>query len=708
MSVFTEQLKKWFGYESFQGPQENIVERILAGEELCVVMPTGAGKSLCYQLPMLMREGYGLVVSPLISLMRDQVVALQQRQIPAAFVNSSQSTPEQADTLAAARRGVFRLLYVAPERFQAPAFREFLATAPPSLVAVDEAHCVSQWGHDFRPAYQQIWRDVPELANVQLCAYTATATPMVRDDIREQLQRPNMQDVVAGFRRPGLSFQVENIATYQDKFERLDELLKAEQVPTIIYTASRKDAEAIGERFNIHFYHAGLSNARRQESQNYFMQDPCPVLAATNAFGMGIDRPDIRRVIHFGLPASLEAYYQEAGRAGRDGQRATCLLMNCYRDRRTQEFLLDVNNPPCTALLAAERLLRRLASTIGQDQPLVVSSEVLATLVPEFDDPRQAGSALRILEIHNVLLRTTAYVPGEARQIALAHPPHWVQRHFQGMKTQRSMLMNALAEFFERTEVPAWTFLPSQLATLAGLRVDQVLHCLEALKEDQLDVTPLDEQDEAVAATVIPLPEGKETSLDLLSLQKKRQLDERRLEEMCRYATFCRECRQRFILKYFGEEAGDWQCDECDLCENERKHAVEVTDEECFAALEVMRTIREMRISYGFRRIVKVLLGEQDETASDELNANTHFGCLAKYPAAAVREFLDALLRNNFLATVGQYRVLELTRKGILALQSPNLLKTMRLSENLAGQQLARPPFPRRRGSRRRPATLRK
>ena len=697
MSEALSQLEKWFGYHAFLGPQEAIVERTLAGEELCVVMPTGAGKSICYQLPMLMRGGYGLVVSPLISLMRDQVEALRARGIPAAFVNSSQNAQEQSETLAAASRGEVRLLYVSPERFQAPQFREFLAAQPPSLVAVDEAHCVSQWGHDFRPAYQQIWGSVPELAKVQLCAYTATATPMVRDDIREQLQRPDMADVVAGFRRPNLSFEVEQLANRDAKLERLAELLK-ERVPTIIYTASRKDAESIGSRFKLHFYHAGLNTAQRQVAQNYFMQDACPVLAATNAFGMGIDRPDIRRVIHFSITSSMEAYYQEAGRAGRDGQPARCILMNCFQDRRIQEFLLEMNNPPGEALLQAEAVVRRVSAALA-GQPMVMAASLLDRLAPEFENARQAMVGVRLLELSGVLERVGGgYLGSVVGMVQLRAAPRQVLREHQGVRTQRSMLLAALAQFFLAADVPQWCFTPDLLAALAGLRADQVLRCLEVLAPEQLEWTTMGTDDELMLATVLPLSPGRQTALDLPSLNKKRQLDEKRMEEMGRYA-YARGCRQRFILKYFGEEAGNWTCGCCDQCRETRASLRPATEDERRAAQQALHAIHAMRNSYGFRRIVKLLVGEEDEAGSLDLNENPRFGCLASYSVAAVRDLLEALMRSDFLAQTGEYNVLELTDLGKSAVANARFLASLKIAKPPHGNPVGsgRPAYPRRR-----------
>ena len=287
-------LKHFFGYDEFRHAQEEVVSRLLGGEDLCVVMPTGAGKSLCYQLPILMRPGYGLVVSPLISLMKDQVDALNAKNLSAACINSAIPYSEQQRAMNAAANGLVKFLYVAPERFRSSAFRSLLMNVPPSMVVIDEAHCISQWGHDFRPDYRRIWQNTPELQNCQYAAFTATATPAVREDIKLQLQRENMQDIVSGFKRPNLSFEVMTCTSDADKHSCIRRMLKKKE-PTIIYTPTRKDADSLADELGCVSYHAGLKDSERKQAQDYFMNDPCPILTATNAveqefLGIGVTR----------------------------------------------------------------------------------------------------------------------------------------------------------------------------------------------------------------------------------------------------------------------------------------------------------------------------------------------------------------------------------------------------------------------------------
>jgi ATP-dependent DNA helicase RecQ len=355
-----------FGIEQLRDGQQRVIDSVLDGKDTLAIMPTGSGKSLCYQIPARIMEGMTVVVSPLISLMKDQLEKLDEMGIRAAQVNSSLSSQEEREALAAIAENRCEIVFCTPERLAMAEFVEVLKAVEIALVVVDEAHCISQWGHDFRPAYLEMAGAIEALGRPPVLALTATATEEVVDDIGRQLNRPRLNVVNTGVYRPNLHYSVVQVTNPDEKLEQAQRLVRETEGKGIVYAATVKAAEEIhallqeqGESVTI--YHGKLGAAERKANQDLFMNDERRVMVATNAFGMGIDKPDTRFVIHLQIPANLEAYYQESGRAGRDGKDADCTLLFLQDDKRVQQFFLAKHYPTADEIRAVYEAVRELA-----------------------------------------------------------------------------------------------------------------------------------------------------------------------------------------------------------------------------------------------------------------------------------------------------------------------------------------------------------
>ena len=566
-----ELLKIHFNYGSFRPGQEQAIDAILSGKNVLAVLPTGGGKSLIFQLPSLVLEGITIVVSPLIALMKDQVDSLLAVGIPATFINSSVSLSETTKRLEEIRKGAYRLVYVAPERFYNQAFINELKQIKVSLFAIDEAHCISQWGHDFRPSYLRLKEAIKHCDSPVVVALTATATPEVRVDIAKQLNLQNYEAVVSGFARPNLHFAA--VATNNGKkLEHiLDVVRSQEDSAGIIYAGTRSKVDEIVEFLSDYdiatiAYHAGMDSDSREWAQEQFMKGEVKIVVATNAFGLGINKKDIRFVIHHDLPGTLEAYYQEAGRAGRDGKDSFCLLFYSPSDRYLQEFFIAGDNPSPELIRDVYRfLLDEYEFNQEPDASVLITYSELAKRLVESAPDMAIGTAIKILEKEGYVSR-----PNEKTTNSFIKLTSSWEDLFSALsaraKAQRE-IATKIKERFEQDMINGWHFIAEDIAFVLKIKKDSLNRAIKKWSEQQLvDYTP---PFKGTEIRILKFCNPQELSLDFRSLEIKSERAMAKLNEMENYI-YSFDCRQKYILEYFGEE-NVANCGHCDNCLKPRK-----------------------------------------------------------------------------------------------------------------------------------------
>ncbi len=644
-----EQCLARFGLSSFRLAQRDVIDAILHGEDCLCIMPTGGGKSLCYQLPSVAREGVTLVISPLIALMKDQVDALALRGIRATFVNSSLAPADQQLRLEQMAAGGYDLVYVAPERLRSQRFLEAVRSVPLQLLAVDEAHCVSEWGHDFRPDYARLGRFRQRLGNPQTIALTATATPDVRDDIARMLDLRSPRVFVSGFARENLRFEVRDVSNGREKDAQLLEFLRETPGAGIVYASSRKRCEEVCRliadslKRNVGVYHAGMLPADRRQVQEDFMADRLQIITATNAFGMGIDKPDLRFVVHYNLPGTLEAYYQEAGRAGRDGLPSRCLLLYTYQDRYIQEFFIDNGYPSRESVAAVYAYLGSLA-----EDPIEITLEDLKERLDLPIGAEGVGACERLLEKAGVLERLDSGANRASVRID-SDLPNLVDLLPREAKTQQKVLRQVQRIVGDRRGERVY-FHPQRLAAAAELDREALARALRELNKLQCFdyVAPFRGRAMHMLDRSRPFDQ---LEIDFEELAARRQAEYAKLERVIRYAR-TRRCRQVEILEYFGDPNRQ-SCGNCDCCSRHGR-APRGSPPSVSLAGEP-RIVRTVRIAlsavaraggrFGKTMIAQMLCGSRAAKLSRSgLHRLSTFGLLRELSQTEVLELLEALL----------------------------------------------------------------
>lgn len=649
-TVDPEPFLSHFGLSSFRPGQRQVIDAVLAGQDCLCIMPTGGGKSLCYQLPAIARGGLTLVVSPLIALMKDQVDSLSAIGIRSTCINSSLSPSEQRSRMDAMSAGQYSMVYIAPERLRNTLFLEKLKSANVQLLAVDEAHCISEWGHDFRPDYARLGKLRERIGSPQTIALTATATPTVRDDVAKQLQLREPQVFITGFARPNLHFEVWQAAKEQEKQQLLLEFLESTPGSGIVYAATRKRCEELHlllthelarKQRSVGLYHAGLSPDDRRLVQDEFMSGRVPIIIATNAFGMGIDKSDLRFVVHYNMPGSLEAYYQEAGRAGRDGLRSRCLLLASHGDRRIQEFFIDSSYPPKDVIASVYEFLR----CVDADPIQLTLNEIKETLrLPVSGEGVSASE--KILERAGVLERldsrhNLAAFRLETDVVELAD---LVPKE---AKNQRKLL-KAIDQLIDGVRHERVYVSPERLARVAELEGASLQRALrEVAKLPQVDYLP-PFRGRATHMLVRDKP-FSQLGIDFIELDRRKNAEYAKLDAVIHYAD-ARRCRQCEILDYFGD--GDAAaCGMCDNCGGVRRVAIEERPRVATpAVIEAVRIVlsgtARMRGKCGKQLLAKMLCGSQSSQVNKlGLQQLSTFGLLKHLTQPEVLLIVDALIR---------------------------------------------------------------
>ncbi len=662
-----QKLKEHFRLDGFRNSQQEVVNSILSGNNTIVVMPTGGGKSLCYQLPAVLMQGTCIVISPLIALMKDQVDALTRLNISATFINSSLPADEISLRMNNAVRGEYKLLYIAPERITTRAFTEALQYLKVSFLAVDEAHCISEWGHDFRPSYLDIASIRNVKREIKTAAFTATATPDIIEDISGLLGMGNPQRFIRGFDRPNLSYFTED--TKSDKLPRLAEILKkSAKGAKIVYCGTRNKVELFEKGLKnagiyAMAYHAGMAPEQRRKTQEKFIGSESPVIIATNAFGMGIDKPNVRAVIHTDLTQTLEAYYQEAGRAGRDGAAASCYMLHNESDIDLQNYFINTTYPGKAEILKIYNTIYDISSTpVGSKPagPLYIDESRLAAVASV--SINIVNSVLKFLEKQNIIRKT--FPKGNANLMFTATKERMSAFFGEASQANKNILEALLRSvssdaFNRQVEFRLENLL--EKFSLNYKEFNNAVRLLEFLRI--LKYTPPNSGNSIIINT--ERLGGSAIPFDFGDLEKRKEIARRKLDTVARY-TQTSLCKRNYILSYFEDDEYSGYCGKCSSC---------LSAGTVFAPKlkpgrrqkTILQALYHLGRGFGKKTLHHYFSGKQSEiVAGTGLEVTKYFGALDGSDPMKIETDFAQLIHNNYITLSSSlYPTLVLTEKGM-------------------------------------------
>ena len=574
-------LQQYWGHASFRGEQEKIIQSVLDGNDTLALLPTGGGKSICFQIPALLKDGLCLVVSPLIALMKDQVENLSKKNIPAAALYSGLTYFEVKNILQKAVSGQYKFLYVSPERIETAVFQDFLADLNINSIAVDEAHCISQWGYDFRPPYLRIAQLREVLNDVTIIALTASATPLVQIEIVEKLKLKQPSVFRQSYEKLHVSYSVFKV---DSKINKVLTILKNVSGSSIIYCSSRKETKQVAqllqlENINADFYHAGLTQDERSIKQNDWLQNKIQVIVCTNAFGMGIDKPDVKTVIHYNIPDCLENYYQEAGRVGRDGSKAYAVLLFQHKD---EQQLLNLPNEKFPPLEVIKQVYQAIADylqiPVGLGQGNYYDFDIIAFSKNFKLDVQLIINVLKILEKEGHLSFTESiFLPSQIQFVV----DNTIINNVENTYPSVDVVMKTLLRSYEGIYENRVSINEKLIAKIAHLPYEKVYADLKALQHYGI-IEYLPQKETPQVYFIYNRASAKHLAFNTADYSERKKLYQERISIMHRYMTLQHRCRSQYISAYFGDES----VKSCGICDNCLQLKTSILDESEFKKIE--------------------------------------------------------------------------------------------------------------------------